>query len=134
METPNKGSKGFAMILGMGGKPKAGSESGDSMEEQKENYLTPPNGFEPPEDAKDGQSFDITARAHMDGDQICIESINGMPMDKGDQSDSDDEGGSEEDESMQEANDESNADDESDMGKTPKSLDEAMTMQKKHKY
>jgi len=117
------------MILGMGDKPK-----GDSMDESGENYITPPQGFEPPDDAKDGQSFDITVRCHMEGDKICPESINGMPMDS--KGDSDDAGGTEEDDSMDEANNEANAeeDDGSEMGKTPKNLDEAMAMQKKHSY
>lgn len=94
MDTKKK--SGLAILIGMG-KPKdkaaeGGDEQVDSMppaiqsteseqSEQQGQYITPPKGFQPPDDKQTGQSFSGTFRAHMDDDgNLCFDAINDIPM------------------------------------------------------
>jgi hypothetical protein len=44
--------------------------------------LIPPQGFTPPPEAVDGKSFDAVVRMKMEGGELVVESINGMPFDE----------------------------------------------------
>ena len=69
MPTPDSKPKGgLALMLGM--KPDAASES----------YITPPKGFQPPDDVADGDAFSINARVRMKDGKLCVEAVNDIPM------------------------------------------------------
>jgi len=44
--------------------------------------LIPPQGFTPPPEAVDGKSFDAVVRMKVEGGELVVESINGMPFDE----------------------------------------------------
>jgi len=44
--------------------------------------LIPPQGFTPPPEAVDGKSFDAVVRMKLEGGELVVESINGMPFDE----------------------------------------------------
>lgn len=47
-----------------------------------------PDGFNKPEGVKDGETFNVSATVYIEGDKLCIESIDGFEVD----SDADDSG------------------------------------------
>jgi len=44
--------------------------------------IVPPQGFTPPQEAADGKSFDAVVRMRLDGGELVVESINGMPFEE----------------------------------------------------
>lgn len=46
-----------------------------------------PDGFNKPEGVKDGQTFNVSATVYIEGDKLCIESIDGFDIN--DESDKD---------------------------------------------
>jgi hypothetical protein len=46
--------------------------------------LVPPAGFTPPDDAMNGKPFDAVVKLRMEGGELVVESINGIPMDESD--------------------------------------------------
>ncbi len=64
-----------------GDMPSEGSPE-DETEDKKWSIDMPP-GFEPPDDAQEGDQFDITCRAHVEGDKLCIDSVNGIKTEEG---------------------------------------------------
>lgn len=39
-----------------------------------------PDGFNKPEGVKDGQTFNVSATVYIEGDKLCIESIDGFDV------------------------------------------------------
>lgn len=79
MDKPaDKAPKGMAMILEMEDDEMESSE--ESEQEGSKQYITPPEGYSPPAGVAEGASFDITAKAKMEGGRLCIESIDGIPL------------------------------------------------------
>ena len=37
-----------------------------------------PDGFQPPDDVGEGESFDVTCRVYVKDGQVCVEDINGV--------------------------------------------------------
>lgn len=121
---------GMAIMIGIG-KPKDAPpaddeqmpEGGEPDGDEGGEYKIPlPEGFQAPDDKQDGEPFDATIRCYTEGGQLCITSINGVKTKEGE----DTEG---------EETDEKTLSDQSDqMPETPQSLDQAVAMQKKHKY
>lgn len=49
-----------------------------------------PDGFNKPEGVKDGETFTVSATVYVEGDKLCIESVDGF--DVGKKTDDDDAG------------------------------------------
>lgn len=86
-----KPKSGMALMIGMG-KPDADEKMPDTPDEPEDqgedkNYsITPPDGFEPPDDVQGSDQFDATIRCHMEDGMIVIDSINGIKTKEGDES------------------------------------------------
>lgn len=87
MPPDDKKKSGLALMIAM--KPK-GDESPPEEEpaqtsEEEGQYITPPEGFRPPDDKRTGESFTGTYRAHMDENgKLCFEAINEIDLKPGD--------------------------------------------------
>lgn len=120
---------GMMLMIGMGGKKPSGSMDDAADQSQDESMgeddkdddscsIDMPEGFEPPDDVQEGQSFDVTCRMHVQDGKLCIESINGVKTDGGTE-------GDEEDDST------SPPEEKPDDSSKPMSLDDAMSAHRK---
>ncbi len=66
-------------------KPRAEKPAKESAKEEgaKKQYLTPPEGYSPPDDSEAGDTFDATVRFKIEDDgRYCIVTIDGVPFDE----------------------------------------------------
>jgi len=66
---PEKSSAGLALLMGMPEKNKEASGMPS---------IPLPEGFMPPDDVVDGDSFEFTARGHIKDGKLCFEEVNGV--------------------------------------------------------
>lgn len=57
-----------------------GMKPEEKGEESQENYITPPKGFQPPDDVAEGDAFSVNARVRMKDGKLCVEAVNDIPM------------------------------------------------------
>lgn len=99
MGSPHKG--GLAILLGLHKKGAAapGPDDQAPMPDNQDDSAGPmdqappdddmgykikvPEGFQPPEGTEDGQDFEMTVKARMEGDHLCIDQVNGIPTHAG---------------------------------------------------